>query len=206
MDIPATIRRLPAAGVGSTRMEPTPPNCDPIELDPQERRVADALREGTAISRDVQSNLDAARTFGERIADRIASFGGSWTFILICIGTLSAWIVFNITLGRGAFDPYPFILLNLALSMLAALQAPVILMSQNRQAARDRADAAHDYEVNLKAELEIRYLHEKLDLLRERQWADLVQMQQRQIALLERLLKEARADLHDRETAPLSDS
>ena len=109
------------------------------------------------------------------------------------------WIAFNAALGRGAFDPFPFILLNLALSMLAALQAPVILMSQNRQAARDRADAAHDYEVNLKAELEIRYLHEKLDLLRERQWADLVQMQQRQIALLERLLKEARADLHERE-------
>ena len=88
---------------------------------------------------------------------------------------------------------------SLALGLLAALQAPVILMSQNRQAARDRADAAHDYEVNLKAELEIRYLHEKLDLLRERQWSELVQMQQRQIALLERLLDEARSDRRDRE-------
>ena len=179
-------------------MEPTSPASDPVTLDPQERRVAEALREGTAISRDVQTHLDAGRTFGERIADRIASFGGSWTFILICLGLLSAWIVFNVSLGGGAFDPFPFILLNLALSMLATLQAPVILMSQNRQAARDRADAAHDYEVNLKAELEIRYLHEKLDLLRERQWAELVQMQRRQIELLERLLEEARASLQPR--------
>lgn len=180
-------------------MEPTVPNCDPVDLDPQERRVAEALRQGTAISRDVQTNLDATRSFGERVADRIASFGGSWTFILACLAALTTWIILNVSLGREGFDPYPFILLNLALSMLAALQAPVILMSQNRQAARDRADAAHDYEVNLKAELEIRYLHEKLDLLRERQWADLVQMQQRQIALLERLLDEARSDRRDRE-------
>jgi uncharacterized membrane protein len=184
-------------------MDPvTPPACDPVDLDPQERRVADALRQGTAISRDVQTHLDAERTFGERIADRIASFGGSWTFILACIALLTAWIIFNLTLGGGAFDPFPFILLNLALSMLAALQAPVILMSQNRQAARDRADAAHDYEVNLKAELEIRYLHEKVDLLREQQWSDLVQMQQRQIEMLERLLRDARAEAHD---APVSD-
>lgn len=175
-------------------MEPPDPSRDSRELDAQELRVVEALRAGTAISRDVQQALDDERTFGERIADRIASFGGSWTFILICLGVLAVWIVFNISLGRGAFDPFPFILLNLALSMLAALQAPVILMSQNRQAARDRADAAHDYEVNLKAELEIRYLHEKLDLLRERQWSELVQMQQQQIQLLERLLSEARHD------------
>jgi uncharacterized membrane protein len=180
-------------------MEPTIPACDPVDLDPQERRVAEALRQGTAISRDVQTNLDATRSFGERVADRIATFGGSWTFILACIAALTVWIILNVSLGRDSFDPYPFILLNLALSMLAALQAPVILMSQNRQAARDRADAAHDYEVNLKAELEIRYLHEKLDLLRERQWSDLVQMQQRQIALLERLLGDARSDLRDRQ-------
>lgn len=181
-------------------MDPaTPPLGDPVNLDPQERRVAEAMRQGTAISRDVQTQLDAQRTLGERLADRIASFGGSWTFIITCLALLTTWIILNVTLRGGAFDPFPFILLNLALSMLAALQAPVILMSQNRQAARDRADAAHDYEVNLKAELEIRYLHEKLDLLREHQWADLVQMQQRQIDLLQRLLRDARADLRARD-------
>ncbi len=169
-------------------MSPTPPPCAP-ELNPSERRVAEALQGGTAISRDVQQRLDGQRTFGERATDRIASFGGSWTFIMLCVLVLSVWIATNAMFGADAFDPFPFILLNLALSMLAALQAPVILMSQNRQAGRDRADAVHDYEVNLKAELEICSLHEKLDLLRERQWTELVQMQQRQIELLERLLE-----------------
>jgi uncharacterized membrane protein len=158
------------------------------ELDPQERRVVDAIVQRTAVSRDVQQQLHEQRSVGERLADRIAAFGGSWTFICIAVAILAVWVAYNALFTGEAFDPFPFILLNLMLSMLAALQAPVILMSQNRQTSRDRADAAHDYEVNLKAELEIRALHEKLDLLRERQWADLVAQQQRQIDLLERLL------------------
>lgn len=160
------------------------------ELSPHERRIVDAILKNVAISRDALKDAHENRTFGERVADRIAAFGGSWTFILTCLGLLSLWIVINtwVLAGDRVFDPFPFILLNLGLSMLAALQAPVILMSQNRQAARDRADAEHDYEVNLKAELEIRGLHDKMDELREDKWVRLVEMQQRQIALLEQLL------------------
>ena len=141
-------------------------------------------------------HADDTRTFGQRVADRIAAFGGSWTFILSFLLVLVCWVALNsFVLARRneAWDPYPYILLNLFLSMVAALQAPVIMMSQNRQAARDRLDAAHDYEVNLKAEIEIRALHEKLDLLREESWAELVEMQRRQIELLEELLRRARA-------------
>lgn len=160
------------------------------ELSPHERRILDAILEKTAISRDVHQEMEEQRTLGQRVADRIAGFGGSWTFILCCLGFLAVWIAVNslVLPDDRVFDPYPFILLNLGLSMLAALQAPVILMSQNRQATRDRTEAAHDYEVNLKAELEIRRLHEKLDELREQQWAELVAQQQQQIAMLERLL------------------
>ncbi len=168
-------------------MAPPAPNAG----SPREQRILDAIKQKIAISRDSYQDSHERRTFGEKVADKIASFGGSWTFILLCIGLLALWMSLNAwVLPRvgESFDPFPFILLNLGLSMLAALQAPVILMSQNRQSERDRANAAHDYEVNLKAELEIRHLHEKLDELRERKWAELVEMQQRQIALLERTL------------------
>jgi len=158
------------------------------ELTQHERRIVEAIREKTPISRDVHQEMQEKRTLGERLSDRIATFGGSWTFILCCLVVLTAWIVLNSAVLPTAVDPYPFILLNLALSMLAALQAPVILMSQNRQASRDRLEAAHDYEVNLKAEIEIRQLHDKLDALREQQWSELVAQQQQQIAMLERLL------------------
>lgn len=135
---------------------------------------------------DFSDNL----TLGERLADRIAVFGGSWTFILIFLVLLLAWVVLNTLLLTGAavFDAYPFIFLNLILSMLAALQATVIMMSQNRHAAQDRAAAEHDYEVNLKAELEILTLHEKVDTLREQQWLEPVGMQREQIALPTRLV------------------
>src|SRR5207253_8842939 len=126
-----------------------------------------------------------------------ASFGGSWPFIIIFGAVLLLWVLLNsyILAWPGvAFDPYPYILLNLVLSMLAAIQAPIIMMSQNRQAARDRLDAAHDYEVNLKAELEILGLHEKLDELRERKWAELILMQQEQIKLLTELIAEMMKD------------
>lgn len=118
-------------------------------------------------------------------------FGGSWTFILSFLTVLAGWVVLNTILvaKRGTtFDPYPYILLNLFLSMLASLQAPVIMMSQNRQAVKDRSDAAHDYEVNLKAEIEIRQLHEKLDDIREKRWEDLVQMQREQIEYLKAMV------------------
>lgn len=160
-------------------------------LTEQERRVVEAILQRVAVSRDIGRALAADRTFGQRLADTIAQFGGSWTFILLFLGFLAAWALLNTRVPRP-FDPYPFIFLNLLLSTIAALQAPLILMSQNRQAARDRAQAEADYEVNLKAEIEIRNLHDKLDTLREQQWADLVAMQRDQIEKLERLLEAKR--------------
>ena len=134
----------------------------PEALSELERRVLQSTVDRKPISQDINDSLAGLQGAGDRIADAIARIGGSWTFIL--------WIGANWwLLGRDSFDPYPFIFLNLVLSMIAALQAPVIMMSQNRQAARDRLDAAHDYEVNLKAEIEIMALHEKLDELRHSQ-------------------------------------
>src|SRR5881398_730372 len=127
-------------------------------------------------------------TFGEHLSDKIAEFGGSWKFIITFGSVIVVWIVLNVLLllNRG-FDPYPFILLNLILSCLAALQAPVIMMSQNRAEARDRLRAENDYKVNLKAELEIRHLHEKIDHLLRRQYNRLFEIQQIQIELLEEI-------------------
>ena len=131
---------------------------------------------------------------GSDLSDRIASFGGSWTFIMIFGAVLFVWIVINtIVLATRAFDPYPFILMNLILSCLAALQAPIIMMSQNRAEARDRARAENDYKVNLKAELEIRHLHEKIDHLLRKQYNRLFEIQQIQIELLEELGQKRRA-------------
>jgi uncharacterized membrane protein/uncharacterized membrane protein YeaQ/YmgE (transglycosylase-associated protein family) len=142
---------------------------------------------------DPNQAFDAQATFGDRVADRVASFGGSWTFIgLFGIGMLS-WMTLNEEMARP-FDPYPYILLNLVLSCLAALQAPVIMMSQNRQAARDRSDARNDYEVNVRAEMEIAAVHAKLDLLREQEWARLVHVieeQQRALDTIQRRLDDA---------------
>jgi uncharacterized membrane protein len=159
------------------------------KLTEHERRVIESFIEGKQVSRNITASFDDDRTLGERVADRVASFGGSWTFIMIFGSILVIWVIINsvLLLNRG-FDPYPFILLNLFLSMIAALQAPIIMMSQNRQSAHDRLDASHDYEVNLKAELEIRTLHEKLDELRETKWISLVEMQQEQIRLLQELI------------------
>jgi uncharacterized membrane protein len=155
------------------------------QLGERERAVLAALLQREPLARDVSAAFAEDRTFGERVADRMAAFGGSWTFILLFLAAMAGWIVLN---GRGgAFDPFPFILLNLVLSCLAALQAPVIMMSQNRQAERDRLEAHHDYEINLKAEMEVMSLHEKMDQLRDRQWAELIQLQTRQLELLERI-------------------
>jgi len=158
-----------------------------------EQLVIDRLTQRRHISRNAQQDFEESLTLGQRLADRIAVFGGSWTFILIFLSLLLTWIVLNTVvlahIGRP-FDPYPYIFLNLILSMLAALQAPVIMMSQNRYAAKDRVAAQHDYEVNLKSELEILALHQKMDTLREQQWTELVAMQQEQIQLLTKLLGE----------------
>jgi uncharacterized membrane protein len=139
----------------------------PDALSKLESRVLQSTLERTTISRDTNKAVAFHQTFGDRVADTIARTGGSWSFILTFIAFLILWTAGNVwLLSRDAFDPYPFIFLNLVLSMVAALQAPVIMMSQNRQTERDRIDAAHDYEVNLKAEIEIMALHEKLDELR----------------------------------------
>jgi uncharacterized membrane protein len=129
-----------------------------------------------------------ATSFGQRAADAVARFGGSWTFIILFAIVLCGWVLLNSWLlarnGATGFDPYPYILLNLFLSMLASIQAPVILMSQNRQGEKDRLDARNDYEINLKAELEIMALHEKMDALKVRQWEELIALQQEQIRML----------------------
>ncbi len=138
-------------------------------LPEREQRVILHIAKRRHVARNVNSVLEKQQTFGERLADRVAQLGGSWTFIAIFTGMLIAWVIVNtVVLARfgGGFDPYPYIFLNLILSMVAALQAPVILMSQNRQAARDRLAAGLDYEINLKAEVEIMALHEKLDRIR----------------------------------------
>ncbi len=151
------------------------------------RRIADRVH----VSRNVNQVYEQQMTFGQRLADQIAAFGGSWTFIIIFGSVLLLWIILNsvILLRVGKpFDPFPYIFLNLILSMLAAIQAPVIMMSQNRQAVKDRLDATHDYEVNLKAELEIMELHQKVDLLREEQMVKVIAAQEDQIRLLRELL------------------
>ncbi len=139
----------------------------PEGFGPLESRVLQSTLERTTITRDTNKAVAFHETYGDRVADAIARIGGSWSFILGFLAFLVLWTLGNAwLLTRDAFDPYPFIFLNLVLSMLAAIHAPVIMMSQNRQTERDRIDAAHDYEVNLKAEIEIMALHEKLDELR----------------------------------------
>jgi uncharacterized membrane protein len=155
-----------------------------------ERRVFTHVLRRKRTSRDTTAEFERDLTFGERLADRIATFGGSWTFICIFLAVLLAWIAYNVE-WPASFDPYPFILLNLVLSCLAALQAPVIMMSQNRMSAKDRLDASHDYEVNLKAEMEITQLHAKLDELQQRAWRDLIELQQKQLDCLHRLEERA---------------
>jgi uncharacterized membrane protein len=158
------------------------------EITDLEREVVESLRRHETIGRDVETELDEVRTFGQRLSDQIAEFGGSWTFIIAFFALLAVWMAVNVAMGlNGAFDPFPFILLNLVLSCLAAIQAPIIMMSQRRQEARDRLRSQNDYQVNLKAELEIRHLHEKIDHLLTKQWERLAEIQQIQVELLQEL-------------------
>jgi uncharacterized membrane protein len=158
----------------------------------RERRVITHIASRHHVTRNVNRALAERQTLSDHLADRVARFGGSWIFILIFIGVLIAWAALNtITLPRyfEAFDPYPYIFLNLILSMLAALQAPIILMSQNRQAMRDRLAAGLDYEVNLKAEIEIMALHEKLDQIRVGHLAEIMGELQEQVRMATELIK-----------------
>jgi uncharacterized membrane protein len=150
-----------------------------------ERRVAESLATNETLAENVEEEFEEQRTFGEIVSDHLASFGGSWMFIISFLILLGIWIAFNIARGSDTFDPYPFILLNLILSCIAALQAPVIMMSQKRQEAKDRLRSLNDYQVNLKAELEIRHLHEKLDHLINKQWQRLAEIQQLQLEIMQ---------------------
>ena len=163
------------------------------KLDARTQKVVRHIGERAHISQDTSTQFEAETTPGQRAADAVARFGGSWTFISLFAGVMIGWVILNsfilVRYSQGGFDPYPYILLNLFLSMLASIQAPIILMSQNRHAEKDRLDAEHDYEVNLKAELEIMLLHEKIDLLREGQWGELLAIQKQQLDLLANLIE-----------------
>jgi uncharacterized membrane protein len=147
------------------------------DMPARERRVLEKMARRLAISQNVNKEFDRQLTLGERLADKVAAIGGSWSFIAGFGALIAAWVLINAAFlsSSGAFDPYPFVFLNLILSLLAAVQAPVIMMSQNRQAAKDRLAAAHDYEVNLKAEIEIAALHEKLDRIRSQELAEILE-------------------------------
>lgn len=153
--------------------------------------VMKAIRDNSILSENMEEKSQGTLTTGQRLADHIASFGGSWTFIISFFTFLMLWIIANVWfLNAAKFDPYPFILLNLILSCLAAIQAPIIMMSQNRQEQKDRQRAEHDYKINLKAELEIKLLSEKMDHILVHQNKKLLEIQEVQIDYLEDLMKE----------------
>ena len=153
-----------------------------------DREVIKSMVAHETLSKNINSQFEKKLTFGERIADRVAEFGGSWRFIGIFGLVIFVWILVNTAiLINNSYDPYPFLLLNIMLSCLAALQAPVIMMSQNRKESKDRLRAENDYKINLKAELEIRTLHEKIDNLVQHQWQHLLEIQQLQVELMEEM-------------------
>lgn len=157
------------------------------ELDKVEREVLEAISKHEIISENIDINDEEKITIGQKLADRVATFGGSWSFIILFALIILLWIITNSDLMNKGFDPYPYILLNLILSCLAALQAPVIMMSQNRKEVKDRKRAEHDYKVNLKAELEIRLLHEKIDHLMIFQTQRIMELQQIEMDYLEEI-------------------
>lgn len=156
-----------------------------------DRDVMDAIKNNSILSENIQDEIEAKLTSGQRIADRVAAFGGSWTFIITFFSFILIWMTINIWfLATKPFDPYPFILLNLILSCLAAIQAPIIMMSQNRQEQKDRQRGEHDYKINLKAKLEIKLLSEKIDHLLVHQNRKLLEIQEIQTDYLEDLMNE----------------
>ena len=173
--------------------KPTNSNISSKESDQLEKLrciVANAVSEERLIIDSLLHPPAEVMTSGQRISDKVARFGGSWVFIISFLVLLTAWIAFNALVPKGAqFDPYPFILMNLILSCIAALQAPVVMMSQNRQEEKDRQRAENDYLINMKAELELRSLHQKMDLLLEEQIRTLFETQQEQMELLEDMRK-----------------
>jgi uncharacterized membrane protein len=158
------------------------------EMEKLDQDVVDAIRNNSILSENIKDDTVVKITTGDRIADKVADFGGSWTFIIIFFVILIFWMILNVWfLSNKGFDPYPFILLNLILSCLAAIQAPIIMMSQNRQEDKDRNRAEHDYKINLKAELEIKLLSEKIDHLIVHQNKKLLEIQEMQIQYLENI-------------------
>ena len=156
------------------------------ELSDLDRRVAESLEHHETIAENVEEEYEDQRTTGEKLSDQLAAFGGSWAFLSVFFAFLIVWMGFNIYRGeKAAFDAYPFILLNLILSTIAAIQAPIIMMSQRRVEEKDRLRSENDYKVNLKAELEIRHLHEKVDHLLTKQWERLIELQQLQLEVLQ---------------------
>jgi uncharacterized membrane protein len=156
------------------------------ELSDLDRRVAESLEYHETIAENIEEEYADQRTLGEKLSDRLASFGGSWSFLITFAVFLAVWMGINIYVGeKAAFDVYPFILLNLILSTIAAIQAPIIMMSQRRVEEKDRLRSENDYKVNLKAELEIRHLHEKVDHLLTKQWERLIELQQLQLEVLQ---------------------
>jgi uncharacterized membrane protein len=162
------------------------------EFSELDRQVAESIAKQDTIAENTEEEFEENRTLGDKLSDQLASFGGSWGFLIAFGVVLLAWMAVNIVAGSHAYDPYPFILLNLCLSCVAAVQAPIIMMSQKRQEAKDRLRADNDYRVNLKAELEIRHLHEKLDYLISRQWQRLAEIQQMQIDMMHETQPRAR--------------
>ena len=162
------------------------------ELSELDQEVLESLKDHETVSENINTMFEKNLTLGERLSDRIAQFGGSWLFISSFVAVILIWMFINELALKKPFDPYPFILLNLFLSCLAAFQAPIIMMSQNRQADKDRLQADDNYRTSLKAELEIRQIHTKIDQLMKNQWDRLMEIQQIQIDLVEDLLEERR--------------
>jgi uncharacterized membrane protein len=164
------------------------------ELAQIDKDVLLAIKSNKILSENVEEEHENPLTLGEKMADGIAQFGGSWTFILFFFGSILFWILLNVFwYNNQGFDPYPYILLNLVLSCLASIQAPIIMMSQNRQDQKDRIRSEHDYQINLKAELEIQILSEKLDHLLIHQNRKLLEIQEMQIDYLEDLIKKVKS-------------